>query len=172
MLIISNEIVEQTLDMQTCIDVQEAAFRGLASRASVLRPRIDVYAPSQWRTVTSARSTGAPVTAFLQSYQIGYYAGLRRKREVVKSEANSASNRAPIAAQFITFSTDNGEPLAIMNDGILQHMRVGGAAAIGAKYLSRDNSNAGHDRLRRHGVFILRSHQMCARYQTRKSVQS
>ena len=39
------------------------------------------------------------------------------------------------------FSTRNGEPLAIINDGIIQHMRVGGGAGLGAKYLSREDSH-------------------------------
>ena len=37
-------------------------------------------------------------------------------------------------------STKNGEPLALINDGLLQHFRVGGGAGIGAKYLSREDS--------------------------------
>jgi ornithine cyclodeaminase/alanine dehydrogenase-like protein (mu-crystallin family) len=37
-------------------------------------------------------------------------------------------------------STRNGEPLAFINDGVLQHMRVGGGAGIGAKYLAREDS--------------------------------
>jgi alanine dehydrogenase len=41
----------------------------------------------------------------------------------------------------MVFSTRNGEPLAIINDGIIQHMRVGGCAGLGAKYLSREDSN-------------------------------
>ena len=39
------------------------------------------------------------------------------------------------------FSTRNAEPLAIINDGIIQHMRVGGGAGLGAKYLSREDSH-------------------------------
>jgi ornithine cyclodeaminase/alanine dehydrogenase-like protein (mu-crystallin family) len=35
------------------------------------------------------------------------------------------------------FDTENGEPLAIMNEGYLQHMRVGALAALGAKYLAK-----------------------------------
>ena len=38
------------------------------------------------------------------------------------------------------FSTRDGEPLALLNDGILQHMRVGGGAGLGVKYLSRPDS--------------------------------
>jgi alanine dehydrogenase len=41
----------------------------------------------------------------------------------------------------MVFSTRNGEPLAIINDGIIQHMRVGGCAGLGVKYLSRDDSS-------------------------------
>jgi hypothetical protein len=40
---------------------------------------------------------------------------------------------------FLT-STRNGEPLALMNDGYLQHMRVGACAGLGTKYLARKNS--------------------------------
>jgi alanine dehydrogenase len=41
----------------------------------------------------------------------------------------------------MVFSTRNGEPLAIINDGIIQHMRVGGCAGLGVKYLSREDSH-------------------------------
>ena len=41
---------------------------------------------------------------------------------------------------IMLFSTMNGEPLAFINDGILQHMRVGGGGGIGAKYLARKNA--------------------------------
>jgi ornithine cyclodeaminase/alanine dehydrogenase-like protein (mu-crystallin family) len=41
---------------------------------------------------------------------------------------------------LIVFSTRNGEPLAIMNDGILHHLRVAAGAALGAKYLAREDA--------------------------------
>jgi ornithine cyclodeaminase/alanine dehydrogenase-like protein (mu-crystallin family) len=40
----------------------------------------------------------------------------------------------------MVFSTRNGEPLAIINDGVIQHMRVGACAGLGVKYLSREDS--------------------------------
>jgi ornithine cyclodeaminase/alanine dehydrogenase-like protein (mu-crystallin family) len=39
------------------------------------------------------------------------------------------------------FSSRNGEPLAVLNDGYLQHMRVGGGAGIGAKHLARHDAS-------------------------------
>jgi len=41
---------------------------------------------------------------------------------------------------IMLFSAMNGEPLAFINDGVLQHMRVGGGGGIGAKYLARENA--------------------------------
>ena len=41
---------------------------------------------------------------------------------------------------IMLFSTRDGEPLAMINDGILQHMRVGGGAGLGVRYLSRPDS--------------------------------
>ena len=38
---------------------------------------------------------------------------------------------------IMLFSTETGGPLAMINDGTLQHFRVGGGAGLGAKYLSR-----------------------------------
>src|SRR5262249_38483196 len=40
---------------------------------------------------------------------------------------------------FLT-SVETGEPLAIVNDGLLQHMRVGADGAIGAKHLSNEDA--------------------------------
>jgi hypothetical protein len=38
------------------------------------------------------------------------------------------------------FRVDSGEPLAILNDGYIQHMRVGADSAIGIKYLAREDA--------------------------------
>jgi ornithine cyclodeaminase/alanine dehydrogenase-like protein (mu-crystallin family) len=37
-------------------------------------------------------------------------------------------------------SIENGEPLAIINDGVLQHMRVGADGGIGVKYMAREDA--------------------------------
>jgi len=42
---------------------------------------------------------------------------------------------------LMLFSTRNGEPLAIMNDGILHHLRVAAGAALGVKYLAREDAS-------------------------------
>ena len=44
---------------------------------------------------------------------------------------------------MMVFSVRNGEPLAIINDGLIQHMRVGACAGLGAKYLARQDAVVG-----------------------------
>ena len=41
---------------------------------------------------------------------------------------------------MLLFSVDNGEPLAIMPDGVMQRMRVGATNGLGIKYLARKNA--------------------------------
>ena len=142
MLIINNKIVEELLDMQTCIDVQEDAFRGLATRSSVMRPRIDVYVPCDFEdSYYRWGSTEGACNGFFAT---------RIKSDIMnwpRNDAGEVTNQNKFCVEPGTycglvylFSSGNGAPLAIINDGILQHMRVGGGAAIGAKYLSRENS--------------------------------
>src|SRR6476620_5798840 len=40
---------------------------------------------------------------------------------------------------FLT-SVETGEPLALLNDGVLQHMRVGADGAIGVKHMARKDA--------------------------------
>jgi alanine dehydrogenase len=48
--------------------------------------------------------------------------------------------RGTYCGLIFLLSTRNAEPLALMNDGFLQHMRVGACAGLGTKYLARKNS--------------------------------
>src|SRR3989304_4596198 len=105
MIFLTNEHVQQVLDMKTCLDAMEDAYRELNEQRAGYRPRIDFYVPEEphyyrWGTMEGGR-----------------YCGLI----------------------FLT-STRNAEPLAIMNDGYLQHMRVGACAGLGTKYLARKNA--------------------------------
>lgn len=141
MLIIDNETVSQLLTMQDCIRVQEAAFRKLPSGGAIHRPRIDMYFPCE-------REDGYFRWGSMEGANDGYFA-IRMKSDVVTWPKGADGNwteekycREPGTYCGIIFlvSTRNGEPLAFIHDGILQHMRVGGGAAIGAKYLSREDT--------------------------------
>ena len=145
MLLINNDDVKDLLSMSDCISVQEESFLGLEHGHSAHRPRIDMYVPCErddgyWRWGTMEGSTNTP----------GPYFAIRMKSDVItwtddpvsglKREDKYCIQPGTYCGLIMVFSTNNGEPLAIINDGYLQHMRVGGGAGLGAKYLSRNDS--------------------------------
>ncbi len=142
MLIIDNELQKTLITMQECIAVQEDAFKKLAGGLVAHRPRIDVYVP-----------TDAADSYFRWGSMEGSYDGIyacRIKSDIVswpqtgsgRSEKWHCVQPGLYCGLILLFSTRNGEPLAILNDGTIQHLRVGGGAGIGASYLAREDASA------------------------------
>lgn len=142
MLIINNEIVANVLNMADCIRVQEEAFRKLPTGGAIHRPRIDMYMPAE-------REDGYFRWGTMEGANDGYFA-IRMKSDVIYWPTEESGNwteekycREPgtYCGVIMLVSTKNAEPLAFINDGMLQHSRVGGGAGIGVKYLSREDSH-------------------------------
>ena len=142
MLFIHNDVVEQVLSIKDCIEVQEAAFKALETGGSIHRPRIDLYAPAE-------RADGYYRWGTMEGWYDDIFA-IRMKSDVVTwpktadggwTEEKHCIEPGTYCGLILLFSSKNGEPLAIINDGILQHMRVGGGAGIGAKYLARKGAS-------------------------------
>ena len=138
MLMIDNEVVARVLTMPDCIAAQERAFAGLIDNTSLTRPRIDVYAPCD-------RPDGYYRWGSTEGVSDGVFA-VRLKSDVItwpvaadgsRTEQKYCVEPGTYCGLVLLFSTGNGAPLAMMNDGHLQHMRVGGAAGIGTKLLAR-----------------------------------
>ena len=141
-LILNNKDLESVLDMPACV---EALYRGLKAFSqgdAVRRPRIDLFAP------TSRPEEFACFSSMDGVIRDGYYA-IRIKPDirawpVIAGFTRSVSyctQPGSYGGLVLLFRTDNAEPLAIMNDGFLQHMRVGATAALGARYLSRSDAS-------------------------------
>ncbi len=140
-LIISNSDVEQVLTMADTMDALERAYADLRSREAVCRPRIDIQIPAsadgrtyQWGTMEGGSMRG--------------YFAIRMKSDILVQE-----NRGGIPTEekycmrpgrwcglILLTSVENAEPLALMNDGIVQHMRVGADGGIGVKYAAREDA--------------------------------
>jgi alanine dehydrogenase len=140
MLFIDNKVVEHVLTMPECIAAQEEAFRGLLTGASIGRPRIDTYVPCDWEDGYYRWGT-------VDGASDGILA-VRMKSDILVWPKDHKGSEQKFCVQpgtwcglVFLFSTRNGEPLAIMNDGHLQHMRVGGAAGIGTNLLARKDSH-------------------------------
>ncbi len=142
MLMINNEVVAQTLTMRECIEAQEAAFAGLLQGKAIFRPRIDTYVPCD-------REDGYYRFGSVEGASDGVLA-VRLKSDIVHwpkgadgtlSESKYCMQPGTYCGLVFLYSTGNGEPLAILNDGHLQHMRVGGAAGIGTRLLAREDAS-------------------------------
>lgn len=141
MLLINNDVVAQVLGMRECIEVQETAFAGLLKGEAIFRPRIDTYVPCD-------RDDGYYRFGTVEGSSGGYYA-VRLKSDIVHwpvgangsvSENKFCMRPGTFCGLVFLYSSGNGEPLAIMNDGHLQHMRVGAAAGIGTRLLAREDA--------------------------------
>ena len=142
MLLIDNDIVKRVLTMRECIEAQERAFAGTLTGASVSRPRIDMFVPCN-------REDGYYRWGSVEGASDGVLA-VRLKSDIItwpeapdgtRSESKYCMRPGTYCGLVLLFSTQNGEPLAIMNDGHLQHMRVGASAAIGARLLAREDAH-------------------------------
>ena len=141
-LIINNAEVAKVLTMEDTIAALEEAYLALATREAVCRPRIDIRIPTsdpaknyQWGTMEGGSTAG--------------YFAIRMKSDVIyETHYNGTITQEKYCTRpglycglILLTSTETGEPLAFINDGHLQHMRVGADGGIGVKYLA--NPNAG-----------------------------
>jgi len=142
-LILNNEEIQQALSVKDCLEVMEETYRELAISRAVNRPTSHSYLPhSLPQTTYSFKSVDGGVKKF------GVLA-LRITSDIVRERSVNNSVRLeklPLAGkgQFLglvqLFSVETGELLAIMPDGLIQQTRVGVTSALGAKVLSRSNS--------------------------------
>ena len=143
MLLIDNEVVRRVLSMRECIEAQERAFAGTLTGASVSRPRIDMFVPCD-------RADGYYRFGSVEGASDGVLA-VRLKSDIMiwpegpqgtRTEGKFCMQPGTYCGLVLLFCTGNGEPLAIINDGHLQHMRVGASAAVGARLLAREDAHA------------------------------
>jgi ornithine cyclodeaminase/alanine dehydrogenase-like protein (mu-crystallin family) len=62
----------------------------------------------------------------------------------------------------ILIEMTSGEIIALMNNGIIRHARVGGTAAVGAKYLSRETLLFRYGGIRGYGTRVHGSDLYCS----------
>jgi len=140
-LILNNDDVKQVLTMEVTMEALEKAYVELVEQEAVCRPRIDLQVPTpdpekmyQWGTMEGGSTSG--------------YFAIRMKSDIVyEQEYNGAVTQEKYCVRpgrfcglILLTSIHNGEPLALLNDGHLQHMRVGADSGIGAKYMAREDA--------------------------------
>jgi len=139
MLLINNQTVEQILDIKGCMAALETGYRDLINERANYRGRYDFFVPNddpklmyRWGTMEGASRSFETFAIRMKSDMLEWPEGKTVEKYCVEP--------GTFCGVVMVFSTRNGEPLAIINDGIIQHMRVGGCAGLGVKYLSREDS--------------------------------
>lgn len=142
MLLLSNADVAHVLDMRLCLDALDGVFREMATGDAVGMGRIDLYVPSnepspyyRWSIMTGGSKKDGFVCARMLSDMVSWPKEYGRVRE-----NKHAKEPGTFCGLLFLFSAKNAVPTAMINDGVLQHIRVGGGAGLGVKYLSRPDS--------------------------------
>lgn len=142
MLFLNNDDVGRVIDMHLCLEALERLFREIAIGDATGMGRMDMYVPS-----------GQPAPYHRLAFMAGGtrqtgYACLRIISDMVswplqyghRRENKYAREPGTYCGLILLLSTSDATPVAMMNDGKLQHDRVGAGAGLGAKYIAREDS--------------------------------
>lgn len=147
-LFINNEEIDQLLTMKDTMEALEILYREMGQGIAVTASRSDVHSPT-----AAAQSAEGPMAHYLKSMSGASphfgTAALRFSSDIVAWRDSGGGMRREKLPMLpgnrwmgivMLFSSANGELLAIMNDGVLQRFRVGGANGVATKYLARQNA--------------------------------
>jgi ornithine cyclodeaminase/alanine dehydrogenase-like protein (mu-crystallin family) len=147
-LFLSNEDVAGLISVEECVALIDEAYEEMAAKRAAQYPeggRMDVVAPSPGPE-EDRRFTWGAMAGVVPKF--GMFA-LRMKFDIHYSltgadggQTSEKYCREPgtYCGLIMLATIDNAEPVAILKDGILQHLRVGATAGIAAKHLARDTS--------------------------------
>ena len=143
MLLLNNQDVARVLTMPLCLEALEGLFQEIAMGDAVGMGRIDLYVPSgepapyyRWAIMAGGSKKDGYVCARMISDMVSWPTEYGQRRE-----NKYAREPGTYCGLLFLFSAKDATPVAIMNDGILQHDRVGAGAGLGVKYLAREDSH-------------------------------
>ena len=140
-LFLNNDDVKGLLTMETTMEALEKSYFQMIRGEAVCRPRIDMQIPTsdprkvyRWGTMEGGSASG--YFAIRMKSDIAYETEYRGTRTLEKYCVEPGT----FCGLIFLFRVDNGEPLALINDGCLQHMRVGADCGLGVKYMAREDA--------------------------------
>jgi ornithine cyclodeaminase/alanine dehydrogenase-like protein (mu-crystallin family) len=143
-LLIDNEVADQVLNMDDAIDVIADAFTQHGNHQAAFYPLQQLASP-----------TAADGDAFVWGHHLGAIRepprlALRFKSDVTEwVQQGEGTTREKFNVQrgtfmgfVLLFDTSTGELLGLMNDGVVQHVRVGATAGVGCDRFAREDADS------------------------------
>jgi ornithine cyclodeaminase/alanine dehydrogenase-like protein (mu-crystallin family) len=145
-LVLSNEEINRILTMADLIPAFEDAYVELAEERGANGPRSDIVTPTAYGAngFYSLKSMDGVIPKFKKG-------AIRLNSDILGfPKTGGAARRVKIGAApggryvglVLLFNTDDGAPLMICPDGVMQRMRVGATSAIAAKHMARRDSKS------------------------------
>lgn len=143
-LLLTSEEAERVMPMEACLAALELSFRELAEGLAVNRPRSDTYTPTsekdvyyRYKTMEGAVPGLGVLAQRINSEKMRWpvVKGIRRQDKFQRVYPNH------YVGLVLLFSIETGELQAILKEGYLQKMRVGGTSGLGIKYLARPDAS-------------------------------
>ncbi|HVA22962.1 MAG TPA: ornithine cyclodeaminase family protein [Chloroflexota bacterium] len=142
-LLLTNEDVEQVLDMPASLKALEPVYRELATGGAVLRHQSQTYMPGPLPDSSYCLKTVEGGSDSLGVMALRVTSDVLRGRHVegrFRREKVAAAPGGRFLGLVLLFSLETGELLAIMPDGIIQRLRVGASSALAARHLARTDA--------------------------------
>lgn len=143
-LMLNNDDISQLLNnMGECVRVLEEADQEWAEGDANTIPRIDFFAPSEkpkhyfdfgWM---AAGSKKWQMFCFNLMADIYYFEG----QGDIRTREKYCVQPGTYCGLVMLFSTKNAEPLAIINNGLIQHIRVGGQTGVAVNRLAKKEAH-------------------------------
>ncbi len=142
MLLLKDDDVQKILTMPMTLEALEETQKEIVKGDAATMGRIDVYLPCErpesyyrWALMTGGARRDGYVVARMLSDIVSWPGEKGNQRE-----DKHCIEPGTYCGLLFMFSTRNGMPVALINDGYLQHMRVAAGAGLGVKYLASKES--------------------------------
>ncbi len=137
-LFIDNEVAQELLPIDDCLNALEEVYQEMgrgyttSSRATYHVPRPDGEGWYRWSPMVAGVTKLGVVAIRIKS-----------DLDIRVQERHDWYCVTPgkYCGLILLFSAVDGAPLAIMNDGHIQHMRVGATGGLSAKYMARQDAS-------------------------------
>lgn len=141
-LVLNNAEITELLPVKDCLGRLDETYAEMGRGQAGNRPRSDIYGPVH----DNGRYIFKTMDGLLPRFEV---AAIRLNSDVIRwhhgplglrKDKQATAPGGKFCGLILLFSTRNGEPLAIMPDGVIQRLRVACTNALGAKYMAPANA--------------------------------